>query len=112
MPISYKGKNLYFRGHNVTIAQLDSLNSLYKIFTAATNIVVTGQSAGALAVFLWVNYIKDRAAATAKVTGLPDSGIFLNSFNLNTKRREYAVYMQSFMAISNEQVNPPMSECV
>jgi len=34
--ISYKGKNLWFRGHNVTIAILDSLQKSHGIFDAGT----------------------------------------------------------------------------
>jgi hypothetical protein len=63
-PILYKGKNLYFRGHNVTMAQLNSLYSLYGLFSATG---ITGQSAGGLATFLWTNYIVDRAPKTTRV---------------------------------------------
>ena len=34
--ISYKGTNLYFRGHNVTIGQLESLDKSHGLFSAAT----------------------------------------------------------------------------
>jgi hypothetical protein len=56
-PISYKGYKLYFRGHNVTVGQLNSVDNNFKIFSAATEIIITGQSAGGLATFLWSNYI-------------------------------------------------------
>jgi O-palmitoleoyl-L-serine hydrolase len=84
-PILYKDKNLYFRGHNVTIGQLNSLESLYGL-SSATDIVVTGQSAGGLATFLWTSYIADRASKGTRVISLPDSGIFLDSTNYITKR--------------------------
>jgi hypothetical protein len=102
-PISYKGFNLYFRGHNVTISQLDSVHSLYNIFgSATTDIIVTGQSAGGLATFSWTNYIRDRAASSTRVISLPDSGIFLDSTNTVTGRSEYKLQFQNFMKISNE----------
>jgi O-palmitoleoyl-L-serine hydrolase len=56
-PVSYKGKNLYFRGHSVAIGQFSSINDKYKIASVATEVVVTGQSAGGLATFLWANYL-------------------------------------------------------
>lgn len=100
--VLYKGKSLYFKGHNVTIGQLDSLNSLYKIFSAATDIIVTGQSAGGLATFSWTNYIKSRAAASTRVISLPDSGIFLDSTNFVTGRNEYSLQFKNFMRFSND----------
>jgi hypothetical protein len=110
-PIPYKNKNLYFRGHNVTIGQLDSLNNLYGLFNA-TDIIVTGQSAGGLATFLWTNYIVERASKNTRVISLPDSGIFLDSMNYITKRNEYKLQFQNFMKISNAEVDPPTKECV
>ena len=35
-PVVYKGKSLYFRGHSVTIGQLNSVDSKHKLFSAAT----------------------------------------------------------------------------
>lgn len=81
----YKNKDLYFRGHNVTIGQLDSLNNLHGLFNAS-DIIVTGQSAGGLATYLWTNYIVERASKNTRVISLPDSGIFLDSMNYMTKR--------------------------
>lgn len=77
VPVSYKGKDLHFRGHNVTIGQLNSIDAAHKLFSAS-EIAVTGQSAGGLATFLWTNYIVARASKTTKVWSVPDSGIFLD----------------------------------
>lgn len=57
-PLSYKGEKLYFRGHNITVAQLDDLERTIGLFSKATDIIVSGGSAGGLAVFTWVNYIR------------------------------------------------------
>lgn len=100
-PVSYKGTNLYFRGHNVTTAQLNSIDQTYKLFSAATEIVVTGQSAGGLATFLWTNYIASRAPKTAKVWSLPDSGIFLDSTHYTAKQNTYRMLFENFMKVSN-----------
>jgi O-palmitoleoyl-L-serine hydrolase len=110
-PISYKGTPLHFRGHNVTTAQLNSIQLSHQLFSKATEIVVTGQSAGGLATFLWTNYIAARAP-TAKVWSLPDSGIFLDSMDYASKQHSYRALFQNFMKISNEEVDPPTAECV
>lgn len=56
--ISYKDAILYFRGHNITIAQFQSLETKYKIFSESEQIIVTGGSAGGLAAFMWADYIR------------------------------------------------------
>ena len=84
-PLVYKGQNLYFRGQNITIAQLNSLQQRYQLFSDATDIVITGFSAGGLAVFVWTNYIVERASKNTKLWAMPDSGIFLDVVNINTK---------------------------
>lgn len=101
-PIDYKGTKLYFRGHNSTIGKLNSIDKSLGLFSVATDIIVTGQSAGGLATFLWSNYIASRAPKTAKVWSLPDSGIFLNSMNFQTKTPTYKLQFLNFMRLSNE----------
>jgi len=46
---------------------------------------VTGNSAGGLAAFTWVDYIRNRST-TKNVYAAIDSGIFLDSPNFNTKQ--------------------------
>lgn len=50
--------------------------------------MVSGGSAGGLAAFLWVDYVKSKAKS-ASVHGVPDSGIFLDSINLKTQNHTY-----------------------
>ena len=99
-PVSYKGTNLFFRGHNVTVSLLNSVEKSHKIFSEATHVVVGGDSAGGLAVFLWTNYIKDRVK-TGKVWALPDSGIFLDSTNVLTGKHDYKSMFKNLVALAN-----------
>lgn len=46
------------------------------------NIIVTGQSAGGLAVYIWTNYVRENAKGK-NVWSVPDSGIFLNEKDIN-----------------------------
>jgi len=111
-PIEYNGSKLYFRGHNITKAQLSSLDKNYKLLSEASEIVVTGQSAGGLATFMWSNYVGSRAPKTAKVWAIPDSGIFLNSENYPYHKQDYKIKFFNLMEISNKEVDPPTEECV
>lgn len=100
--VKYKGTELYFRGHNATIGQLDSIDEHFKVFSEATDILITGQSAGGLATFIWSDYIASRAPKGAYVWSAPDSGIFLDEVNYNTKAFSYRELFQNFMSISNQ----------
>jgi hypothetical protein len=88
--LPYKDTKLFFRGDAITKAQLKHLNETHGIFSKVTDIVVVGQSAGGLAVFLWANYITDNAKQ-AKVWASPDCGIFLDRTNIQTKQNSYRI---------------------
>lgn len=109
-PVKYKGIDLYFRGQNVTVAILNDVNESHGLFRAS-EILVGGCSAGGLAAYTWANYIFSKAPA-AKVITAPDSGMFLDSMNYVTKQYDYRNSFINFMKISNEEVDPPIPECV
>ena len=107
-PVEYNGTKLWFRGHNSTKAKLDSVDQKYKIFSEATHIIVTGQSAGGLATFSWTTHISNKAPKTAKIWSVPDSGIFLDQGNYLSKQHNYRTIIQNFMKLSNSEVDPPV----
>jgi hypothetical protein len=45
----------------------------------ASNIVITGGSAGALGALLWTNYLQSMVKKPSIVSTIADSGIFLNA---------------------------------
>ena len=77
-PISYKGKNLYFRGSKNVQEQFYYLDKTYDFYNKNT-IVVSGLSAGGVATYYWVDYVQQRTK-TSKVYGIPDSGMFIDTF--------------------------------
>jgi malic enzyme len=109
--LPYKRTNLYFRGHNSTIAKLNSLEKNNKLFSEVTHVVVGGGSAGGLAAFLWADFIKERVK-NGKVWALPDSGIFLNRMNVNSGKYTYKNIFKNLMSISNVEIAPPVPLCV
>jgi hypothetical protein len=82
--LSYKGNQLYFRGNNLTISKLEHLDKNYGLFNAS-EVLVTGISAGGLAAFTWVDYIWNKTRSH-NVYAVPDSGIFLDSKNFYSKQ--------------------------
>jgi len=62
--------------------------------------MVTGGSAGGLAAFTWADYIRDRSLHK-NVYSVPDSGIFLDSANYNSKLHEYSIAFMNLFKITN-----------
>jgi hypothetical protein len=65
---------LYFAGHNIVRAVLDALDAAGGL-RQATDIILTGASAGGIGVWINVDYIADRYPA-ARVTGVPIAGFY------------------------------------
>lgn len=76
----YQGHVLHFRGMDILEAVLEDL--LARGLQRATDVVISGCSAGGLAAFIhadwWADNLKDRCESPPKVVGMPDSGFFLN----------------------------------
>eukprot|EP01084_Bolivina_argentea_P226257 382200_1 len=66
---------LYFRGKRILDAVLDSLNK-HNNLNSATDIVISGGSAGGLATFLHTNYIANKYP-NKKIVSLPNVGFFI-----------------------------------
>jgi hypothetical protein len=69
---------LYFSGHLVFVAVIDALVKTTNI-SAATDIVLTGASAGGIGVWINVDYLKSRFPA-ARVTAAPIAGFYFDAF--------------------------------
>lgn len=74
-PVKYKDASLYFRGAAITRSHFDWINEKYGL-KEADKIVLTGASAGGVAVALWNNYLKDYVREEKKVFPIADSGAF------------------------------------
>ena len=56
-PVKYKDAELYFRGSKIIRSHLTYINNKYN-FTASKKVILTGMSAGGVAVNLWTNYVR------------------------------------------------------
>jgi len=52
-------------------------------------LIITGSSAGGLAVYNWANYIKSQVNSEANVVAAPDSGFFLDYANAVSGKPDY-----------------------
>jgi hypothetical protein len=56
-PVKYKDAELYFRGAAITRSHIKWVDSKYGLKTAS-KVLLTGMSAGGIAVNVWSNYVK------------------------------------------------------
>lgn len=75
------GTRLYFAGKHILDATLHHLSSAHDLF-GATDVILGGCSAGAIATFNHLDYVANQLkvalAPQARVTGFPDSGFYLD----------------------------------
>jgi hypothetical protein len=76
-PQAYNGKNIYSRGKRIVQETFETLLSDFALVNA-TQIIVTGCSAGGEAVFLHLDWIREVIPENIKLIGVPDSGFFLD----------------------------------
>ena len=99
-PIHYKEAKLFFRGGALTRSHFNWINSKYSL-TEANQIVLTGMSAGGVAVNSWNNYLRKLSGDPSKVYTISDSSIFLDVKAFNG---EYIFYHSNFKIFSKSQI--------
>lgn len=107
--MSYKGKNLYFRGYNITTERILHLVKTRRTFANAEAVVVTGGSAGGLAVFHWADYIQTQTKGS--MWAVPDSGVFLDAVNSTSGEYDYRDKFANLMKLSNQEIGTPVEGC-
>jgi hypothetical protein len=71
-PVTYNGTTVYFRGLRILMAIFEDV--LGRGLKSATEVIITGCSAGGLATFAHIDYIRSRLPTAAYVRGLIDAG--------------------------------------
>ncbi|KAA0163629.1 hypothetical protein FNF31_02790 [Cafeteria roenbergensis] len=74
--LNVDGTRLYLRGHHILQAVMADLQT--RDIGKATDVVISGCSAGGLATYLHVDEWRSQLSQATKVVGLPDSGFFLD----------------------------------
>lgn len=98
-----QGKPLYFRGHRILKAVLQTLTAKYGL-GSATEVLLTGCSAGGLSTFLHADDVHARVAAVAprlaKFKAAPISGFFLDHDTV-AGEAVYAQEMKTIFELAN-----------
>ena len=98
------GKNIYFRGWNNTMAHLNFIFSLMPP-ELTDSFMVTGCSAGGLAVITWLDTIAGMIHArnpAVKVFGLADSGFFVDYPAYKSGNYEYTGNIKAVVELANK----------
>jgi len=81
-PQIVNGSKVWYRGRRVLDAMLDFLQEGEYGLGRATEVLLSGGSAGGLSTFLHADYVRSKFAETVKFRAAPISGFFLNHENL------------------------------
>ncbi|XP_066301633.1 uncharacterized protein [Branchiostoma lanceolatum] len=92
--VVHEGKQLYFRGRRVLRALLDHL--MAHGLDQARRVILSGVSAGGLAVMLHADYVKTRLPAHVIYHALPDAGFFPDMRNITGHEHIRILYQRSF----------------
>ncbi|CAK73185.1 unnamed protein product (macronuclear) [Paramecium tetraurelia] len=107
-PVEYNNEKLYFRGDQIVKSWLLDLNDELQ---KAELVIVSGCSAGGIAAYFWVDYIRSKLSANVVVYGVPDSGIFIDMPAIDgTDNQKQSLSL--LMELVNSEVTHPNSECV
>ena len=91
---------IYFRGLHITEALFSDITKRFD-FGNATDVVISGCSAGAIRVYAHLDALRKYAPATAKVVGLPDSGFYMD-ISMFTPLKRYVVTEMEAQSLLNQ----------
>ncbi len=77
------------------------------MFSNATEVIVSGSSAGGVASYTWANYIAERVI-NGRVRVFADVPIFYDSYNVKTNQQDYKTSLANLMKFSNDEIDPPI----
>lgn len=109
-PVFYKDSKLFMRGSNITRAHLKYIQQRYNL-TAATELVVSGVSAGAMAAYMWTNHIQTLVSNPKVVSTIIDSGVFINDTTVTSGKPKSAIMLQNLFHFANLNEATPFTEC-
>jgi hypothetical protein len=104
--VDSSGKRLFFRGRAIREAVIASLRRDHG-FGSATDVLVSGCSAGATAVYLHLDWYAAQAPPGARVRGMPDSGWFLPGSYTRDRKSHYSERMATLYHMVNASASLP-----
>lgn len=81
------------------------------LYSKTSEVVLSGASAGGLAVYLWGNYLGPKLKK-AKYWLIADSGISIDALNFTSKSYAFRDAFATLFQLSNQDTSPPTPECL
>lgn len=115
-PISYNGTNLYMRGRAILDANLMELEAEDGFLSKATEVIVSGTSAGGLSTYLHASYIASRLTGPSpNVVAVPDAGFFYDheTYPPGSGKHNWLVSLTAAIApdMWNATLSGPLAAC-
>lgn len=112
-PVAVNGTTLYFRGKRILDAVLDYLTTNHGL-ALATEVLLSGGSAGGLSTFLHADYVQSKFGQQIKFGAAPVSGFFLlhdtaQGLNQYPARMEYVYNMMNSSGGVNQHCRTAMA---
>lgn len=98
---------MYFRGSLITKAHFKWLVDNYQMDQAST-ILLTGASAGGIAVAIWDGYLRSIIKDSSAVKSVPDSGLFAMTLTHGTNLPLLQITLETLVKLSNIDEKTPI----
>ena len=99
-PYQFKGNNIWFRGYNNTFSTFEYIRINYGLFDAS-EIIVSGASAGGQVTYIWSSYLQDYFPEKIKFMAIADAGLFLDVYNNISHCNLYRYLNQKIANLTN-----------
>jgi uncharacterized protein YuzB (UPF0349 family) len=106
-PVLVNDSLLYFRGASILQESINALKNLG--LDKASEIIITGCSAGGLSVYLHLDWIRSQFPKSVRIVGVPDSGFFMDLPDWSGKPSYTPLYQTVFKMQNATFVN---DECL
>ena len=95
-PLQYNNTNLWFRGFNNTMSTLEYMRTKHNLFNAS-EIILSGGSAGGVAAMVWSSYLKDYFPPNIKIKMILDGSMFLDAYSEMSHCYLYRYFIQTLV---------------
>ena len=113
VPVVVKGKPLYMRGRALLDAHLYELERLYQFTSTATEVIVSGTSAGGQSVYMHSSFIKSQLKAPGvRLVALPDAGFWWSTPSYDGKRHPFLDMVTEAMPMWNGTLRGASGKCL
>lgn len=111
-PVAVGNETIYLRGRAILDALLAELEVREHMLSTATEVLLSGTSAGGLAAFLHGSYVRSRLAAPgARLVSVPDAGYFMDHAAMGGRGHAWLASLRTATAFWNATLRGDAANC-